>query len=423
MDPHPYDSIVAARDSRARAETLATFLRAAVVPRARATVAAILEHAGSAEWETDPAFVRAAQADDLGGGWWMCRECAESIEAQPGVLTCPSCQGCTLATGVRASFVGASFLMVPYDDGRCALKVDAGPSFLGLPRKTSTAWTSPARQGAPCAADAWALSLAQAVLNESDLRLESVDASTLFQAFPLEKDGGYRRNDELVRYIGTAPLQELEAILAMIRDRFTFLPSGDWCPDWLGNYERIVGSPLLIVEPAMNRLKALDLSKYHRWAGNLLGYVLADPDVFAHDALAMSRNLAATFVADLARSNESDFGDAALDLLLTSVQRAVTSARGVEYGVDLFGLILRILGWQLDGAQRRRVLKALELFGAFDSDGVDPLAVYVETNVVTTSGLATYALLVGRLPEAGHDRELEALKTRMLSLGAAPPHP
>lgn len=411
---HYYDTIIAETDSRKRALLLAKEFKTLAVPIVIGSLHKLLEKVTFVTWKSDPNFFGSnSPVEDIGDGWWMCSVCSDAFEVQPGVCKCPTCQKPIVAHGLQVVLGEASMLLVPWQDARNAIRVETRASFFGIPTNQRIKWTESFDSEEELEPDAWVLSLVKQVLHESDLSLENVDATTLFDVFPLEKDGGYYKNKELLRYLGTAPLFELEAIAELIRGRFTFLPGGNWCPDWMEG-ERWDGSPLLILEPIMGYIKKYSIPRYNHWAGVLLGYVLSSHDVFEHDERAMSRNMADDLIKSLEIAPEEDFTGVSLENLLSSIERSVESAACVDYGVNLFGLLLHVLSWDLSVEQRNRMVKGIICFSCIETtEEIDALGDYINTNVITIEQFSKYAAAISALPEAAPGSRLDAVVKRI----------
>ena len=276
--------------------------------------------------------------DDLGDGWYMCQGCAEAVEAS-GVAQCPACSKVLVVTSTVWRSLDGELLHTPGGEPEIQFVI-SGDTFA----KTSGGWK---RGNTKASVD----DVINALRGDAGAPF---DVSAIFDAYPLTLEDGYFENDDFEGWVKSADSKSLVSVCGVIRDGFTFVPGGDWTPSWMPG-ERRGGSPLALLEPVLERLATLDSAAHIAVCAELLRYIACDEDVFAHDALAMSQNMADEITDSLVNA---DLANVDPQHLVSSVRQLCESAAGFEYGVNALPLAVKCLEMLGDAA----LVEAIDVF-------------------------------------------------------------
>jgi hypothetical protein len=425
MTKTEFATILDATSSAARAAHIAALLQTGKEEErgaARSIAHAVLD----ARYDVDLGrFSRSAAPESVGDGWWLCPACAEAFEESDGVWQCPKCQQNIGQKALHLSFAGGGSLWVqaPVETNR----IFPGFSYLRVERGMDRhEWWTDGSNAAARGPDGTVVTrqvgdgFVRRILDVLGLaadtgeappgKLPPVTAADLWSVFPPTLEHGYLRSEALEELASSLPsVEALVHLIELLCATCSFVPGGDWAPDWMPDArKRQPGSPLEVLIPALEQLQKLDRAAYLRAAASCLPFVLCDSDVLHHDARAGSAELGRDLVDALTRAELDQLRAIPRSMLIAAIDRAARTLAGFEYGADMFALVIRALEVSDSPDERTALLAAAQHFHGDDEDCHIPS--YLEKELISADALRGYAERIPALaPDNPAARELSAL--------------
>jgi hypothetical protein len=425
MSRTEFATILDAKSSAARAAHVAALLQTSKEDD-RGAVRSIAHAVLDARYDVDLGrFSRSHSPESVGDGWWLCPACAEAFEESDGVWQCPKCQQDIGQKALHLSFGGGGSLWVQAPVAKH--RIFPAFSYLRVERDMDRhEWWADGPGAAARGPDGMVVTrqvedgLVQRILEVLGLAREAdeaspgtlppVTAADLWRTFPPTLEHGYLRSEALEELASSlTSVESLVLLVELLCATCSFVPGGDWVPDWMPDAnERQPASPLDVLIPALEQLQKLDRAAYLRAAASCLPFVLCDSDVLHHDARAASAELGRELVDALTRAELDQLRAIPRPLLIAAIDRAARTLAGFEYGADMFALVVRALQVSDSPDERTALLVAAQCFHGDAEDCYVPS--YLEAGLVSAEALRDYAERIPSLvPDNPAARELGAL--------------